>query len=179
MNLPLNRYGFFPIVHVVEWGTEKLLFSLSPVGTAMTFNTGTLERQDPNYSILCLGGTEHRVTEPGSCGRSPECSAEPRVILLSFVHLPKGDSPPLRLLSQYKIIYVPFSLLWLQNEPRVISNPAYAAWLGVWRKMGHISVMCTCYRSLLDQKLDLEAFEFKVSLIAGLWRNNCLYMSNV
>lgn len=79
----------------------------------MTFNTGNLERQDPNYSILYLGGTENRVPEPGSCGRSPECSAEPRVILLSFVHLPEGDSPPLRLLPLYKIIYIyiymPFS----------------------------------------------------------------------
>lgn len=152
MYLPLNRYGIFHIVHVVEWETEGLLFSLSPIGTAMTPNSGNLERQDPNYSILYLSDTETRVAEPGSCGRSLECSAKPRAILLGFVHLANGDSPPLRLLSPYKDTF--FSPM---TEPRVISILAYAAWLGVWRKMGYISC-CICYRSLVDQKTWFEGF---------------------
>lgn len=83
----------------------------------MTPNIGHLERQDPNNSILGLGDTENRVTEPGSCGRSPECSAEPRAILLGFVHLAKGDSPPLSLLSLYKdAFFSPVTAEWAQGH---------------------------------------------------------------
>lgn len=70
----------------------------------MTPNFGNLRETGSKLlnTVSYLGDTENRVTEPGSCVRSPEGSAQPRVILLGFVHLAKGDSPPLRLLSPNK-----------------------------------------------------------------------------
>lgn len=71
----------------------------------MTPNIGNLEKQEPNYSTLYLGDTENRVTEPGSCGSSPECSAEPRVILVGFVDLPRViHFPHIKVISPFSVL---------------------------------------------------------------------------
>lgn len=82
-------------------------------------NTGNLRETGSKLlnTVLYLGDTENRVAEPGSCVRSPECPAEPRVILLGFVYLAKGDSPSLRLLSPNKdASFSPVTAEWAQGN---------------------------------------------------------------
>ena len=113
------EWGIFPIVHVVEWGTEKILFRLSTVGIAMIPNHW-LQRETGSEvlnTVLYLDDTANRVTDLSTYGRSPEYTAEPRVILLGFMHLAKGDSPHLRFLSPYEdASFSPVTTEWAQDN---------------------------------------------------------------
>ena len=52
-----------------------------------------------------------------SYGRSPDYTAEPRVILLDLMHLAKGDSPHLRYLSPYEDVpFSPVTAEWAQGN---------------------------------------------------------------
>lgn len=70
----------------------------------------------PN-TLLYLNDTANGVTDLSTYGRSPDYAAKPRVILLGFLHLAKGDSPHLRFLSPYEdASFSPVTAEWAQGN---------------------------------------------------------------